>query len=123
VIHAVFFDAFGTLCEIADKRNPYKAILKAWPSGVADARHTLMTQDRLPADLAREAGCSEETAQKIEAGIAAEAASMRLFPEVPNLRDRSHLRGQRRADGPKRGARKGKRTYNHRRKSCAVWSG
>lgn len=45
LIKAIFFDAFGKLCEIREKRNPYKPILKTWPSGVADAYQALMTRD------------------------------------------------------------------------------
>jgi HAD superfamily hydrolase (TIGR01549 family) len=82
-MQAIFFDAFGTLCEIREKRNPYKPIIKAWPSGIADAYQVLMTRNSSPAALAREAGCTRDAIQKIEEGIAAEVASMRLYPEVP----------------------------------------
>ena len=93
MIKAIFFDAFGTLCEIREKRNPYKPILKAWPSGVADAYQALMTRDSSPAELAREAGCTPEAIQKMEEGIAAEIASMCLYPEVPALLETIKQRG------------------------------
>ena len=93
MIQAIFFDAFGTLCEIREKRNPYKPILKTWPSGVADAYQALMTRDCSPADLAREAGCTPEAIQKMEEGIAAEIASMALYPEVPALLETIKKRG------------------------------
>lgn len=93
MLQAVFFDAFGTLCEIREKRNPYKPIIKAWPSGVAHAYQALMTQDGSPAELAREAGCTPEAIQKINEGIAAEVASMRLYPEVPALLESIKERG------------------------------
>ena len=93
MIQAVFLDAFGTLCEIREKRNPYKPILKAWPSGVANAHQALMTRDSSPADLAREAGCTSEAIQKMEEGIAAEVASMTLYPEVPALLESIKKRG------------------------------
>lgn len=83
MIQAVFFDAFGTLCEIREKRNPYKPIIKAWPSGVTDAYQPLMTRDSSPVPLVREAGYAPEAVQKVEEGIAAEVASMCLYPEVP----------------------------------------
>lgn len=83
MIEAIFFDAFGTLCEIREKRNPYMPIIKAWPFGVANAIQTLMTRDSSPAELAKEAGCTPEAIQKMEEGIAAEIASMCLYPEVP----------------------------------------
>lgn len=84
-MQAIYFDAFGTLCEIREKRNPYKPILKAWPSGVADAYQALMTRDSSPAELAKEAGCTPEAILKMEEGIATEIASMYLYPEVPAL--------------------------------------
>ena len=93
MIKAIFFDAFGTLCEIREKRNPYKPILKAWPSGVADAYQALMTRDSSPAELASEAGCTPETIQKMEEGIAAEIALMCLYPEVPTLLEAIKKRG------------------------------
>lgn len=93
MIQAIFFDAFGTLCEIKEKRNPYKPILKAWPSGVADAYQALMTRDCSFADLAKEAGCTPAVIQKIDEGIAAEIASMTLYPEVPTLLETIKKRG------------------------------
>ena len=93
MVQAVFFDAFGTLCEIREKRNPYKPIVKAWPSGVADAFHVLQTRDISPAALAREAGCTQETIQKIEEDVAAEVVSMRLYPEVVSVLEAIRKRG------------------------------
>lgn len=82
MIRAVLFDAFGTLCEIRNKRNPYRPILKAWPSGLAAAYQAIMTRNASPAELAKEAGLSAQVIQKINADIADETASIRLFPEV-----------------------------------------
>lgn len=93
MIQAIFFDAFGTLCEIREKRNPYKPIIKAWSSGVANAYQALMTRDNSPAELAREAGCTPEAIQKVEEGITAEVASMCLYPEVPALLETIKQRG------------------------------
>lgn len=93
MIQAIFFDAFGTLCEIREKRNPYKPIIKAWPFGVADAYQTLMTRGCSPVALAREAGCVPEAIQKVEEGIAAEVASICLYPEVPAVLDAIKKRG------------------------------
>lgn len=82
MIRAVLFDAFGTLCEIRKKHNPYKPILKAWPSGLAAAYQAIMTRDASPAELAKEAGLNAQVIQKINADIVDETASIRLFPEV-----------------------------------------
>lgn len=81
-LKAVFFDAFGTLCEIKNKRETYLPIMKAWPTGIAAAYQALITRNCSPAELAREVGCAEETIKKIKEGVAAEIASMRLYPEV-----------------------------------------
>lgn len=93
MVKAILFDAFGTLCEICDKRNPYKPIIKVWTSGVAAAYQTLMTKDTSAGALALEAGCSPESIQQIEAGIQAEVASMRLYPEVPAILERLKQKG------------------------------
>lgn len=82
MIRAVLFDAFGTLCEIRNKHNPYRPILKAWSSGLAAAYQAIMTRDASPAELAKEAGLSAQVIQKINADIAGETASIHLFPEV-----------------------------------------
>ena len=90
---AILFDAFGTLCEILTKRNPYKPILKAWPSGVANAYQTLMTRDVLPESLACEVGCSTEAILQMEESIQAEIDSMQLYPEVPAVLEAIKRRG------------------------------
>ena len=93
LIQAVFFDAFGTLCEIREKRSPYKPILKAWPSGVADAYKAVITRNSPPAAFARDLGCSPEAIQKIEEGITTEIASMCLYPEVSTVLETIKKRG------------------------------
>lgn len=82
MIQAILFDAYGTLCEIRERHNPYKPILKTWPSGLAAAYQAIITSDATPVELAREAGLSAQMAQKINADVSAEIASIRLFPEV-----------------------------------------
>lgn len=93
MIKAIFFDAFGTLCEICDKRNPYKQIIKAWPSGVASAYQTLLTRNITAGTLALEAGCSPELAHQIEQNVQAEIASIRLYPEIPAVLDSVRKQG------------------------------
>lgn len=90
---AVFFDAFGTLCEIKNRRNTYMPIIKAWPSGVAGAYQALMTRDCSPAKLAQEAGCPQAVVNEINEGVAAEIDSMRLYPEVVKVLERLHQVG------------------------------
>lgn len=93
MIKVIFFDAFGTLCEICNKRNPYKPILKAWPTGVASAYQHLMTRNIPPGRLALEAGCSQECARQVEQSVQAEITSMRLYPEVPYVLSSLRKRG------------------------------
>lgn len=52
-----------------------------------------MTRDSSPTALAHEAGCAPEAIQKVEGGIAAEVASMCLYPEVPALLETIKKRG------------------------------
>ena len=52
-----------------------------------------MAQDNFSSALAREAGCAPEAIQKVEEGIAAEVASMCLYPEVPAVLDAIRKRG------------------------------
>ena len=92
-IQAVFFDAFGTLCEICDKCSPYKPIMKAWPAGVADAYQTLLTRDAELSVLAAEAGCSQAVLQCMEGGVQAEINSMQLYPEVLTVLESIKSRG------------------------------
>ena len=70
MVKAILFNAFGTLCEIHDKRSPYEPRIKAWPSDVAAAYQTLMTRNVTAGALAREVGCFpktiSESGQKIE---------------------------------------------------------
>ncbi len=90
---AVFFDAFGTLCDIGDKRSPYRPILKAWPGGTAEAYQRLTTTDSSPADLARQAGCDPDTSGQVEEGVAAEIKSLFLYPEVGSVLERLRSQG------------------------------
>lgn len=82
MIKAILFDAFGTLCEIRERHNPYKPILKTWPSGIAAAYQAIITSYSTPVELAREVGLSAQMAQKIDDDVSAEIASIRLFPDV-----------------------------------------
>lgn len=92
-MEVLLLDAFGTLCEIQDRRNPYKPILKAWPYGVAGAYQALMTRDVPPTALAYEVGCSPETILRMEEAIRSETESMRLYPDVPAVLEAIKSRG------------------------------
>lgn len=92
-MQVIFFDAFGTLCRICEKRSPYRPIIRAWASGREEAIEAVMTRNASPRELAEEAGCRREVVQEIEEGIATEIASMRLYPEVPALLETIGRRG------------------------------
>lgn len=82
-IKGVLFDAFGTLCRIESPRLPYRSIMKRWENGAADCYQAIMTRDAPLAEFASEAGLAQEEAALLEARVAEETDSMRLFPEVP----------------------------------------
>jgi len=81
-INGVLFDAFGTLCHIESPRFPYRSIMKHWPQGAADCYQAIMTRDAPLAEFAGQAGLSGAEIELMEANLAEEIRSMRLFPEV-----------------------------------------
>lgn len=81
-INGVLFDAFGTLCHIESPRFPYRSIMKRWPQGAADCYQAIMTRDAPLAEFAGQAGLSGAEIELMEANLAEELRSMRLFPEV-----------------------------------------
>ncbi|MFL9959546.1 HAD family hydrolase [Paraburkholderia sediminicola] len=87
-VQAVIFDAFGTLCRIASPRKPFLRLFNLgarrdfWP-----ARETVMTQ---PLDLREGAAAlrlhpRSEVMEALESDLAAELASIELYPEVPDV--------------------------------------
>lgn len=90
-IEVLFFDAFGTLVEIAEQRGVMarlrQAAGEAWPK----LRRRLLTQPFEVADWRRECvggdgGAEFDLGQGVEtlaADLAAEVASIRLFDDVP----------------------------------------
>jgi HAD superfamily hydrolase (TIGR01549 family) len=95
-IKAVALDVFGTLAEITDKRRPYAALARTCQqpdsifriamtaalglAGLAHARHSTMPLPELAA---------------LEQALYAELASVRLFPEVPDVLNRLRAHGYR----------------------------
>jgi len=82
VIKGILFDAFGTLCRIENPQLPYRLIMKKWENGAADCYQAIMTQDLPMATFAEEAGLAQDEIALLEAKVAEEIRSMRLFPEV-----------------------------------------
>lgn len=81
-IDAVVFDAFGTLCEIRDKRNPYARLVRPYGDTAAAIR-LIMTQPLTLREAAYQLDFHDEEAiDELEADLAAELASIELYPEV-----------------------------------------
>jgi HAD superfamily hydrolase (TIGR01509 family) len=92
-IQAVCFDAFGTLVEITDKREPFRTLLRGGVKGIT-AKEVLtkpLNLREVAAEVRHELG--EGGLAELEADLQAECASVRLRPGIAeiwrNLRDRS----------------------------------
>ena len=93
---AVIFDVFGTLCFIGHKTNPYRPIFKHWPKeegGIKAAFRASMVENTSMHDFARRVGVPEAAMQRMDQGLAAEIASIQLFPEVAETLCDLHRRG------------------------------
>jgi FMN phosphatase YigB (HAD superfamily) len=85
-IQAVVFDAFGTLCRITEPRNPYKKLIKEAAKhgeNPAAARRFVMTKRLTLREAAYQLSFfDDETIHALESDLAAELASIQLYPEV-----------------------------------------
>jgi HAD superfamily hydrolase (TIGR01509 family) len=82
VIRAICFDAFGTLVEITDKRQPFRALLRGGAKGIS--AEEVLTK---PLNLREVAACvSQELGEgglaDLERDLQAECASVRLRPGI-----------------------------------------
>jgi FMN phosphatase YigB (HAD superfamily) len=85
-IRAVVFDAFGTLCRIRDRRNPYARLLKNHGDRQYDARRLVLTQPLTLREAAQRLDVFDENLiVHCEADLEAELASIELYPEVVNV--------------------------------------
>jgi HAD superfamily hydrolase (TIGR01549 family) len=80
-IRAIVLDAFGTLCEIRDKRGPFAKLARLSPDR-AQARELLMTQPLTLRQAASVLHVEAVDLNQLEADLRAELASIQLFPEV-----------------------------------------
>ncbi|MFM0205059.1 HAD family hydrolase [Paraburkholderia fungorum] len=90
-VNAVFFDAFGTLCDIGIKRRPFAQLARFHPDR-RRARELIMTRALSLRDAARELQVQDVDLAVLEEELATELASIRLYPEVPEVLET--LRGQ-----------------------------
>jgi HAD superfamily hydrolase (TIGR01549 family) len=79
-IRALVFDAFGTLCEIQDQRRPFARLARTSRSRAQ--RELLMTRAFTLQKAAQTLGNDRIDMTALEADLAAELASIRLFPDV-----------------------------------------
>ncbi|SPJ25718.1 HAD family hydrolase [Palleronia abyssalis] len=80
---AVCFDAFGALVEIADRRDPYRTLLRALPPMARrECARRLMREDRATPDWPVLLGCEipADVLARVEAAIRDEANSIRMRP-------------------------------------------
>jgi HAD superfamily hydrolase (TIGR01549 family) len=80
-IRAIVLDAFGTLCEIRDKRGPFAKLARLSPDR-ALARELLMTRPLTLRQAASVLHVEAVDLDQLEADLRAELASIQLFPEV-----------------------------------------
>jgi HAD superfamily hydrolase (TIGR01509 family) len=82
---AVCFDAFGTLVEIADKRRPFRALLRGGVKGIT--AEEVLTKPLNLREVA--AGVSHELGEgglaELEVDLEAECASTRLRPGIAEI--------------------------------------
>nr|WP_241021616.1 HAD-IA family hydrolase [Burkholderia sp. Ac-20353] len=83
------FDAYGTLCEIRDKRRPFAKLVNASPDRQR-ARDLVMTRPFNLREAAREFDVDGLDLDELEDDLVAELASIELFEEVSEVL--THLR-------------------------------
>ena len=95
-VRAVLFDAYGTLCQIADPRRPYQQLSRRVTNRVLFTK-AVMTQPLTLRQAAYRAVAqvSEAELNRLEQDLALELASIRLFPEVVEVLSALKARGYR----------------------------
>ena len=95
MIQAICFDAFGTLVEITDKRQPFRALLQGGVTGLT-AEEVLtkpLNLREVAAGVSHEPG--EGSLAELEADLRAECASVRLRPGIAEVWQSLRERGLR----------------------------
>ncbi|ACQ95746.1 HAD family hydrolase [Burkholderia pseudomallei] len=80
-VNAVFFDAFGTLCDIRIKRRPFGQLARFHPDR-RRARELVMTRALSLRDAAHELQTQDVDLARLEEELAVELASIELYPEA-----------------------------------------
>jgi FMN phosphatase YigB (HAD superfamily) len=81
-IHAICFDAFGTLCRIGERHRPFERLFARLGVDFHEAARLAMTTNAGLAELAARLGDAGDVAE-LAAGLDAEVASISLFEEAP----------------------------------------
>lgn len=81
-VNAVFFDAFGTLCDIGIKRRPFAQLARFHPDR-RRARELIMTRALSLRDAAHELQVQDVDLAILEEELATELASIRLYRRCP----------------------------------------
>lgn len=86
---AVIFDAFGTLVETREQRNPYRKLFESLGCNLKDARHLAMTRNADISDLMSELmtpiSPDNPDYQVFQRDLEAEIKSVRLLPHIDNV--------------------------------------
>lgn len=89
IYRAVIFDAFGTLVEIREQRNPYRKLFESLGCDVKDARQRAMTKDADISDLMSEfitpVTPDNQHYQIFQHDLETEIKSIRLLPHIDNI--------------------------------------
>lgn len=95
---AICFDAFGTLLEITDKRNPYGELFRKLGCKTAEAKRLAMTINADAIDVLSALGQQlppHEVLQEFCVDLEAEVKSVRLLPGCDEILRQLHLEGYR----------------------------
>jgi HAD superfamily hydrolase (TIGR01509 family) len=95
VIRAICFDAFGTLVEVADKRRPFRTLLRGGVKSIT-AEEVLtkpLNLREVAAGVSHEFG--ESSLAALEADLQVECASIRLRPRIAKIWQTLRERGLR----------------------------
>lgn len=83
--HAVVFDAYGTLVEIADKRDPYRRLFTQWANAVKSVDRLTPLKSKTSLQSLSQGyllKVPDDAMAALEADLAAEVASVRAFDDV-----------------------------------------
>ena len=94
LLHAVCFDAYGTLCRIGDRRDPYRTLFRMLGVEPRPAARLAMTSDLALVDFVRLLVPGHDVdLGGVISDLEAEVRSVSLFEDAADCLDRLHRRG------------------------------